>query len=354
MATQSFPGRYQSDYGQSVEVHARRLRGAGGVDLSLGGSATTYAVAPGDVLALQLDAYNASAWPEWSREGAATATGIQVTAALSSDVGLLDASGDGWVCEGNSSCTYDRLVAPQTAMAPLHVTVRAPDQPGSYQMDFSILAHQVEDSPADNQLSVVLNVLDSEPDPFAFREIANAPRSTWLVSNPVVVSGINVPVQVSVSGGEYSVDGGLFTASPGQLEAGRVVRVRHLSSAAFSTRTESELMIGPVSAAFASITEAEDATPDAFEFADVVGAQRKSTITSDPVVPMGFNVPVTISVDGGSWSRNGGPFQQSPGSVQPGDAIRLQVQTSPKRYETSRLEVSIGGSSDTWSVTTGR
>ena len=345
---------HQAEYGAPMEVHARRLRGNGTVDLSLNTFSLTYSAAPGDIVGLQLDAYNASMWPEWTREGAATASGVQLSAALPSGVSLLEAFGDGWLCDAAGACSHDRLVAPQSSVAPLHLTLRAPEQPGSYTLDMTIGSHQLDGSPADNSLSVVLDVADLEPDPFAFAEIVGAPRSSWVVSEAVVVSGISDPVQVSVTGGEYSIDGGAFTASPGQVEAGQAIRVRHLSSADFATRTESQLTVGPANAVFASTTEIEDASPDAIAFNDVVDAVRRQTVMSDPLVPIGFNTPVTIAVSGGSWSRNGGAFQSSPGTIAPGDVVRLQVLSSHKRYTTVQMQVTIGDSADTWSVTTGR
>ncbi len=44
-------------------------------------------------------------------------------------------------------------------------------------------------------------------------------------SNSITVSGINVASPISVSGGEYSINGGAFTAVLGNVKNGDSVRV---------------------------------------------------------------------------------------------------------------------------------
>jgi hypothetical protein len=65
------------------------------------------------------------------------------------------------------------------------------------------------------------------------------PMPQWVYSDPALVSGINVPVSVSIENGEYSIDGLPFTTDPGTVRSGQriAVRVRAPDPADQSPRT---------------------------------------------------------------------------------------------------------------------
>jgi pimeloyl-ACP methyl ester carboxylesterase len=48
----------------------------------------------------------------------------------------------------------------------------------------------------------------------------------WIYSELVLISGVNVPVSVSIEGGEYSINDLPFTTEPGDIEAGQTLTVR--------------------------------------------------------------------------------------------------------------------------------
>ncbi|MEZ5591786.1 MAG: hypothetical protein R3F53_14170 [Gammaproteobacteria bacterium] len=103
---------------------------------------------------------------------------------------------------------------------------------------------------------------DLVPDAFTFTDVTDVPLSTAQVSNTITVSG-NSPVAISVTGGEYSINGGGFPSVVGTVSAGDTVQVRHTSSASFSTAVDTIVDIGGVSDTFTSTTLAEDLVPDA-------------------------------------------------------------------------------------------
>ena len=50
--------------------------------------------------------------------------------------------------------------------------------------------------------------MDMTPDPFTFMAQAGVAVNTLVTSNSVTVTGINAPSPVSITGGQYSVNGG--------------------------------------------------------------------------------------------------------------------------------------------------
>ena len=52
---------------------------------------------------------------------------------------------------------------------------------------------------------------DSEPDAFTIPAVSDAVRGSAVVSQAFMIQGIDTPANVSIAGGEYSVNGGAFT-----------------------------------------------------------------------------------------------------------------------------------------------
>ena len=95
---------------------------------------------------------------------------------------------------------------------------------------------------------------DTTPDPFSFISQTGVALNTVITSNAITVSGINVPAPISVTGGEYSVNGGAFTSAAGTVSNGNTVAVRLTSSGNYSTTTNATLTIGSVSGTFSVTT----------------------------------------------------------------------------------------------------
>lgn len=53
---------------------------------------------------------------------------------------------------------------------------------------------------------------DTTPDNFAFTDQTNVALSTVIESSAITVSGINAAAAISVTGGEYSINGGAYTS----------------------------------------------------------------------------------------------------------------------------------------------
>ncbi len=194
---------------------------------------------------------------------------------------------------------------------------------------------------------------DTTPNAFAFDAQTNVALATTVTSNSQTVAGINTAAPISVTGGAYSINGGVFTAAAGTVTNGQTVAVRQTSSATPATETIATLTIGGVAAGFSATTVPADTTPDPFSFIDVTNAAVSTVFTSNAVAIVGINTATPISVIGGTYSINGGVFTAAAGTVTSGQTVAVR-QTSSAAFETATTTVlQVGGVSDTYTVTTG-
>lgn len=97
---------------------------------------------------------------------------------------------------------------------------------------------------------------DDVPDPFFFTDVVNVAAAKLQTSNAVTITGITVPVAISVTGGEYSIAGtGVWTTAPGTITRNQQVQVRHKSSKAAGATITTTLTVGDVSDGFSSTTK---------------------------------------------------------------------------------------------------
>lgn len=196
---------------------------------------------------------------------------------------------------------------------------------------------------------------DTTPDAFSFSDQTGVAVSSLITSNSITITGINTSTSISVSGGSYSVNGGGFTSTGSSVVNGDSVRVQQTSSASYNTTTDTVLTIGGVSDTFSVTTEAapqNDTTPDAFSFIDQTGVAISTAITSNSITVSGINAATAISIVGGTYSVNGSGFVSSAGSVNNGDNVQVKLTSSSNYSTTTNAILTIGGVSDTFSVTT--
>ncbi len=110
-------------------------------------------------------------------------------------------------------------------------------------------------------VSGVVAEVDTTPDAFNLPDVSDA-----LLGSPyaqsIVVSGINAPAAITVSGGEYSVNDSIYGAAPGTVNNGDTVSLRVQSASAYATPVTATLAIGGVEAQFTVTTMAEPAATD--------------------------------------------------------------------------------------------
>lgn len=138
---------------------------------------------------------------------------------------------------------------------------------------------------------------------FSFAPQFNVPTSTVIYSNTILVGNINIPVVISIVDGEYSINGGPFTSSPGTVVNGDIVQVNQTSSASETTLTTATLTIGGVSADFDVTT---GTTPETCGLAPTVTSVDTGLgiIHTDFVLDhsLGGEVDITYSI---SYIQNG-------------------------------------------------
>jgi hypothetical protein len=96
----------------------------------------------------------------------------------------------------------------------------------------------------------VVTAGDFTPNPFSFTSLINQPLSTVIYSNIIQISGINQTVVVTITGGEYSKNGGAYTSAAGTAVIGDTFQLRQTSSGSVSTLTAATLTVGGVSGTF--------------------------------------------------------------------------------------------------------
>ena len=194
------------------------------------------------------------------------------------------------------------------------------------------------------------------PNAFSFTPVTGAPPDTAVVSNTITVTGIEVPVPISVNDGVYAIihDGnvGAYTASAGTVDPGDQVMVKQTSSPSFSATTSVTLNINGTTGSFSVSTEAAITAPTAFSFSAVTGAAISTVQTSNAITVSGTNAAAPISISGGSYSVNGLPYQSAASTVNAGDSVTVQVIASSSYSTTSQATLSIGGVSAVFRVTT--
>lgn len=100
---------------------------------------------------------------------------------------------------------------------------------------------------------------DVDPGPMSFNAVSGAARSTLMTSNTITVSGIEIPVAISVSGDgspAFNINGGAPVTS-GMVSNGDTIVVTLTTSASYSTPTTATLDVGGTLVPFTVTTLSE-------------------------------------------------------------------------------------------------
>lgn len=158
---------------------------------------------------------------------------------------------------------------------------------------------------------------DTTPDAFSFEPLTSAPPGTSLVSDPVTISGITGPSEISVSGPAffgYSIDGGLVRNTPGTVVNGQAVRAHLITSNLSSDVQTVTIDVGGVSADWVVTNSVINVPPTTAEATasgdqdteitiDLEGSDSDGTVESFTIVSLPANGTlktvgeVTLSVD---------------------------------------------------------
>jgi len=198
--------------------------------------------------------------------------------------------------------------------------------------------------------------VDTIPDPFAFTDQTDVALNTLIESDAITVSGLGTGATafISITGGEYSVNGGSYRSDESTVSNGDRIKVRLTSSANYSTKTSLTLFIGGLSDDFSVTTIAapSDRTPDPFAFIDRIDVPLNTIVTSNTITVSGITTATPITITGGNYSVNGATYTSEVGTVDNGDKVTVQLVSSASYSTTTYATLTIGGVSDTFSATT--
>ena len=102
---------------------------------------------------------------------------------------------------------------------------------------------------------------DITPAAFSFTDVTDAPLSTLTTSNAITITDINDAAPISITGGEYSIDGGAFTNAAGTVNEGQMVVVQAISSNMIVTDVDVLLNVGGVEDTFTISTLDDNEAP---------------------------------------------------------------------------------------------
>lgn len=183
--------------------------------------------------------------------------------------------------------------------------------------------------------------------PFIFVDQIDVEEEALLTSNTVTISGLSgtQKAAINVSGGEYRIGSGAFTAASGTVGNGDTVTVRHLASDEAGGQSHTLLVVGGAFDIFSSTTKlTEDHAPDPFSFAAADGVPLATQQTSNEITVAGLGTGVTadVLVAGGTYSKNGGTFTSAAGSVVNGDRIRARHISDGAGNRATNTTVTVG------------
>jgi len=195
---------------------------------------------------------------------------------------------------------------------------------------------------------------DTTPDAFTLADQVDAEPSATITSAPITISGIDALTPISTIGGSYSIGcTATYTGTAGTVSNGQTVCVRHTSSATGGGSVTTTLTVGGVSDAFTSTTRILDSTPDPFSFTDQTGVPLATVITSGVVQLAGYDVNVSVSITGGTYSIGcTSSFTQNNGTATPGARVCVRHTSGSLGGVTTDTVLTVGGISDTFSSTT--
>jgi uncharacterized delta-60 repeat protein len=141
---------------------------------------------------------------------------------------------------------------------------------------------------------------DDSANPLALSSVTGA-TSGQEVDQIFRVSGINVPISISVVGGEYSLDCTTFTSAAGTVTNGQTVCLRAFASTSPSTTTTVEVDLGSAANTFTITT---DSIPDTVLYSPLPANPSGISVTfhfGSTVLPVTYQ----CSLDGAAFSSCG-------------------------------------------------
>ncbi|WP_196799747.1 S8 family peptidase [Thioalkalivibrio sulfidiphilus] len=211
-----------------------------------------------------------------------------------------------------------------------------------------------------NAALAVASVTDAEGRPgtlFDFAPLEGVGKSQIVTSAEVVVNIAGDPLQISVQGGEYSLEGcdGSFTTADGTVSDGDSLCLRHTASALPDHPAATLVTVGNYRAAFVSMTGPANTDPDPLtDFLPKAGVDPAVWVVSEPVTITGIDAPARVSVVGGQYSLGcvTAGYTTEPGYVAPDGDICVRHRSAATGETLTVTTVTVGSQSAELTSTT--
>jgi uncharacterized repeat protein (TIGR01451 family) len=267
----------------------------------------------------------------------------------SSGTGALDDSSLSLPVNGTATYTVNSTLSP-AATCGGQITSSATG-------DFGATSSFTDYSPSNNTSSVSTTIncssltLMGNPSSLSF-----SPQGVGSSSQPLTItlSGNGGPIVTSVSAsGDFSETNNC-PATPLVGSATCTVTVTFKPTAEGSRSgalaITSDAPSSPLSIALSGV--GTSTTPDPFSFTALNGVDPSKLEVSNAVTVEGTNTSSPISITGGTYSINGGPFTAAPGYVSPGAHVVVSLESSASYLTATSAHLTIGGIAATFTVTT--
>ncbi|WP_435640760.1 beta strand repeat-containing protein [Micavibrio aeruginosavorus] len=198
-------------------------------------------------------------------------------------------------------------------------------------------------------------ILDNQPDNTGFDDVADAAMNTTTESNYVVISGMNTPSLITITGDgtpEFSINNGPWQTG-GVIADGDSLKLRLTSANAYDTLHDAIVVIGGIPYPWA-VTTLKDTVPNAFTFTDLTGIALSTLTPSNSITIAGLGAPTAVTMTGDGtpeFSINGGAWTTS-GTIANGQTLQLRLTSSASNSTTLTATIDVGGITDVWTVRT--
>ncbi len=213
---------------------------------------------------------------------------------------------------------------------------------------------------------------DGVPDAYTFTDLTDQPLSTLVTSDIIQISGLTCSPTVTINSGasgsprlRVCTDATCSTnpsfGTSGTISNGQYLQLRLTTSGSANTTRTGIPDIAGITDNW-DVTTC-DGTPDAYTFTDLTSQPLNTVVNSNIVQITGFTCSgVSVSVSGAATRKyrvctdatcsTNPSFITSGGTINPGQYLQLQMQTSGSYTTASTVTPSIGGVTDNWSTTT--
>lgn len=192
---------------------------------------------------------------------------------------------------------------------------------------------------------------DTYVNEFLFTPQFNVEIDDVVISNEIIVDGIDKEVSISIENGEYSKNGGAYTSLAGIVNVNDTISVRHTTSSESLESTETTLKIGEYETEFLSYTKAPaDTIPNSFGFKRSYAVETNIDVESNAVYVRGINASANVSIENGEFSisiDNGNTWGDwlSTGTIEDNQMIKVRHVSDTKNAEETVSTLKIGNDS---------